>query len=96
MFGNWKDFSKYMKEEFPSIAIGKHTAGKTAQITHENGSMSFVGYADQLSSLIHELSHIVLFTFKYVGIDPIKSNGEPFCYMIDSLYQQCKKLKLPR
>jgi len=96
MFSNWKDYSSYMAKEYPSVGIGNHTAGKTAQIFHENGGMSFIAYADQLQSLIHELSHIVLFTFLHIGIDPRKAKGEAFCYMMDNLYRQCKKLKLPR
>lgn len=37
------------------------------------------------AALAHELSHCILHTFEFCGIDPIASKGEPFCYMLSQL-----------
>lgn len=41
-------------------------------------------------ALLHELTHVALHMFDYVGIDPIASSGEAFCYFLEHLYHKAK------
>lgn len=43
--------------------------------------------------LVHELSHVVMDTFKGVGVFLDPNNQEPFAYLIGDLYRKCKKFK---
>lgn len=42
-------------------------------------------YASDQSYLAHELSHVLLHTFGFIGHNPTEGDGEPFCYMLSQL-----------
>lgn len=42
-------------------------------------------YARRPHVLAHEISHILLRTFKAIGAHPASGNGEPFCYMLSQI-----------
>lgn len=43
-----------------------------------------------LSTLVHECCHAVLYILEYVGIDPSASNGEPMAYLLDNMFSAFK------
>lgn len=53
---------------------------------NSKGMGAYLVYAKSKSTLVHELSHVVLHLFDTCGIDP-RSNDEPFCYLVQQLYE---------
>jgi len=56
-----------------------------------NGCRSLLVYAENDACLVHELSHVVMSTLSFVGINPADSDGEAFCYLITHLYKEATK-----
>ena len=44
-------------------------------------------------TLLHEISHALLFLFEAVGIDPREANGEPFCYLLQHVVREITNKK---
>jgi hypothetical protein len=42
-------------------------------------------YAKTPHYLAHELTHVLLKTFGFIGHNPTQGDGEPFCYMLSQL-----------
>jgi hypothetical protein len=42
-------------------------------------------YAGSEAAKAHEISHVLLKTFRRIGHDPTDGDGEPFCYMLSQL-----------
>lgn len=51
---------------------------------------TYLVWANKPHLLAHELSHVVFHVFKRCGIDPRKSTGEAFCYMLSQLMLEAK------
>lgn len=45
-------------------------------------------YQGRVSTLVHELAHVVLRVFEDIGTDPCSGGGEPFCYLQAHLYEE--------
>jgi hypothetical protein len=45
----------------------------------------YVAWSETSDAMVHEMAHVVLDMFDCAGIDPVASNGEPFCYMLGSI-----------
>lgn len=45
-------------------------------------------YEGGLATLVHELGHAALNILEAVGIDAHSGNGEPFCYLLDHLFNE--------
>ena len=59
-------------------------AGKAVWV--DGGKHFIVGVFDKsIPTLVHECSHVSLFICQRVGIDPQSGNGEPFCYLLDTM-----------
>ena len=56
----------------------------------KDGMWTYLIWADNFPSLVHEISHAVLHVFERCGIDPRDSGGEPFCYMLSQLVLDAK------
>lgn len=65
--------------------IDRDSGGRCSFGTTRDGELGFVVWADNKTTLAHELSHVVLDLFDHCGIDPNGCNGEPFCYMMQQL-----------
>jgi hypothetical protein len=50
-----------------------------------DGMWTYLVWSETPSGMAHELAHVVLHVFERCGIDPIKSAGEPFCYLLGQL-----------
>lgn len=51
-----------------------------------DGNLSiYVGDEDP-ATLVHEITHAVLYILEHVGIEPLSSNGEPMAYLMDNMY----------
>jgi len=46
-------------------------------------------YEGGLSTLAHELGHAALDILQVAGIDAHSGNGEPFCYLLGHLFDEC-------
>ena len=53
---------------------------------------TYIVWAQDQECLVHELSHVVLEVFKHIGADPRGCSGEPFCYLLQSLYATAQAL----
>lgn len=60
-------------------------AGRFAGGAGKDGMWTYLIWGAQTSSVVHELSHVVLHVFERCGIDPREAQGEPFCYMLSQL-----------
>ena len=88
-----------------AAALKKYRAAETSQLPDVSADSSYGGYtacapdstylvwAENPVYLVHELSHVVLNCFTYIRADPRECNGEPFCYLMQELYQQAMKLE---
>lgn len=59
----------------------------------QDGLWTYLVFARNQHSLVHELSHVVLHVFERCGIDPREANGEPFCYMLSQLVLEVTEWK---
>ena len=50
-----------------------------------DGLWTYLVWAESVTFLVHELSHVVLHVFERCGIDPRDAGGEPFCYLLAQL-----------
>lgn len=66
--------------------IEEGTAGRVSMMIDNQ----FVVYAKDELNLIHELSHVVFYLFKNIGINPSDSDGEAFSYMLCHLIKESK------
>lgn len=53
----------------------------------------FLIWAATPHALAHEISHVLLHTFKEIGHDPREGDGEPFCYMLSQLLLETREVK---
>ena len=74
------------------LALFKHPdvltctqAGRFSGGEGKDGMWTYLVWARDSASMVHELSHVVLHVFERCGIDPIQAGGEPFCYMLAQL-----------
>jgi hypothetical protein len=52
----------------------------------KDGMWTYLVWGEKAHALAHELAHVVLHVFERCGIDPREGNGEPFCYMLSTLF----------
>jgi hypothetical protein len=83
------------KAEFERLY--KKISGKPHQIGHDVGGRTvefgakgkrpwtFLIFAKRKDTLAHEIGHVLLRLFEYIGSDPREGDGEPFCYMLSHL-----------
>lgn len=65
-------------------------AGRFAGGGDSEGRVSYLVWGQDTSSIVHELSHVVLDVFERSGIDPRGCNGEPFCYLLGQLVTEAR------
>jgi hypothetical protein len=53
-----------------------------------DGLWTYLVWAEEIHTMAHELSHVVLHVFERCGIDPREAGGEPFCYMLSQLMRE--------
>ena len=46
----------------------------------------------KMDVLAHELIHVTMFIFHYIGTDMNDHTEEPFCYLFDNLFSRVKKI----
>ena len=67
-------------------------AGQFARLERKGGRerLYLVGvFEGGLSTLTHELGHVALDILQVAGIDAHSGNGEPFCYLLGHLFDEC-------
>ena len=71
----------------PGIDISRFF-GAEQYFEFDNGARVYtIGWFDgTMSTLFHEITHAALDIFDGAGIDPICGNGEPFAYLMSSIY----------
>ena len=72
------------EDKLNSFQMGRFTGHRP-----DGGVWTYLVWAKDQSSLVHELSHVVLEVFDSAGIDPRGCGGEPFCYMLSHLLDSC-------
>lgn len=76
--------------------VDKHDGsegGKFNFSAGKDGVCTYVVWACSIPFWTHEMSHVVLHLFHRVGVNPVKSTGEPFCYMIQTLMEDVVRLR---
>ena len=66
------------------------TEGRFSGGEGNDGTWTYLIWAETHHILAHEMSHAVLHTFERCGMDPRHSNGEPFCYLLSQLILDAK------
>jgi hypothetical protein len=63
--------------------------GNATHFVNDKGdSLYLIGwYNDELSTLVHEITHVGIFLMTHVGIDPRSDDGEAMCYLTGYLFQ---------
>ncbi len=51
----------------------------------KKGLWTYLIFADDRHTMVHEVTHLLLDVFERCGIDPRAGNGEPFCYMLSQI-----------
>lgn len=54
----------------------------------KDGKLFYLAYAETPHFWAHELAHVVLHLFDYVGCPLQQGGGEPFCYMLHTLMEE--------
>lgn len=49
----------------------------------------FLIWAEDVSSLAHEVAHVVLELFLVMKTNPTDEASEPFCYLLQQLFEDC-------
>lgn len=81
-----KEYQRQHKTLFKTPDVLNCTqAGRFTGGEGQDGLWTYLVYADGVTYLAHELSHVVLHVFERAGIDPREAGGEPFCYMLSQL-----------
>lgn len=52
---------------------------------------TYLIFANNKVTLVHELGHVILDVFDHIGADPRSGNGEAFCYLLDYAFGQVTK-----
>ena len=71
--------------------IQSNSAGQCHFLAPKKGPGVYLVWADAPWALAHELSHVCLDLFDYIGSHPGGCNGEPFCYLLGHLFEAAKK-----
>lgn len=87
-----KDYEKSHKKIFktPDILTCAQ-AGRFNGGEGKDGYWTYLIWAKDMPQLAHEISHCILHVFERCGINPIESNGEPFCYLLSQLLIDAKE-----
>lgn len=86
-----KAFSEAAKRIYGSSDIPSEEAGGTFRFDADrNGVAAYLIWAEGEEYWVHEIAHVVLHLFQRVGIHPVKAGGEPFCYMMQTLWQDIR------
>lgn len=80
------EYRRITGQEYPFNDDGN---GRYIKLDGDNGDVLWLAWGDSIKSLVHELSHILLHTFGHIGHDPTQGDGEPFCYMLSALMDEC-------
>jgi hypothetical protein len=72
------------RDELTISQIGR-MSGFVTEGEGKDSLWTYLCYASCKSTLVHELSHVVLHVFERCGINPCEGGGEPFCYMLSQL-----------
>lgn len=79
------------------------TAPSAAETPDELGGMTcclggelleervYLVYGLAVPILAHEFGHVLLDLFASIGHNPVKGDGEPFCYLLQSLIEEATK-----
>src|SRR3990167_1730725 len=97
VFTDYAAFSRRYKKIYgqPHARNMGEVLGTTVRIEHRRGGQSYLVYVKPRrryhTTLLHELTHVALMLFDYIGIPQSSGSGEPFCYFLDHLFEQAKK-----
>jgi len=68
-------------------------SGLTVTVPGEDQAIYVVGiFEGGLRTLVHEMLHVTLEICDRVGMDPVAANGEPACYLMDTLFDRFQGL----
>lgn len=70
------------------VQADHNAAGRSMALVNEGCQSAYlIGvFNNELRTYVHEVAHTTLFICEDAGIDPTSSNGEPFCYLHDTLF----------
>ncbi|WP_416135356.1 hypothetical protein, partial [Dickeya solani] len=55
-----------------------------------SGMTMVLGWFDEdLATLVHEVSHVVIYVFDAIGMDPSVYTTEAFAYLAENIFSQC-------
>lgn len=75
------------REEYTSVPIDTYEAGG---ICSDFDDIFLVGIFDnEISTIIHELNHVCIKVFTFIGMNVNLETQEAFCYLHQYLFEQC-------
>lgn len=88
-----KAFSRECERVFGAvIEIETGVKGRIYSAMAKDGHWTCVVYAENAWTMAHELAHAVLYMFERIDVRAESGNGEPFCYLLEQLMLDTKKL----
>ena len=81
--------ASFLKGE-PELSEGRYNGNATHFVNSVTGeSIYLIGwYNNQLSTLVHEITHVGIFIMTHVGINPVSDGGEAMSYLNGYLFEQ--------
>ena len=79
----------------PTYGAGYENDGTTKGVcAYDDNCLNIVIglFSDSQVTMVHELGHAVINIFAGVGMPVNMDTSEAFCYLLDSLYQQCYRI----
>lgn len=82
-----ESFEETVSEVDPDCSLHDHRGLVQVEFDENHSPTYFVGVFDgKLNTLVHEVSHAALMIVERSGFSPLDGNGEPYCYLVDYLF----------
>lgn len=94
LYRNYSAFAKQYRKLTGLAHQGEGAAlGRTVQLAHQKKGVNYLVYLKpgNLSTVVHEMAHVCLMLFDDIGTHPAAGKGEPFCYLLDRLFEEARK-----
>lgn len=95
LYTDWDDFAA--NASFCGEELSQWTSGCTIASRNKstNERIYMLGVFDgTLQTAIHEMAHVAMMLLEDVGVKANEGMGEPFCYLLDSIWKYFEKALL--
>ena len=87
---NEEDFA-YLCKKYHDFDYEPRNYNGYCVMNHQNGELIIGVFNNELSTLVHELTHAVLFISEQKCFNAYDSNGETVAYIMGHLFDECKQ-----